>query len=388
MNEVCEKDAFYMQQAFVLAKRGEFSARPNPCVGCLLVNRDQVIAKGWHWQAGSDHAEIMALKQAGSVAKGATCYVTLEPCCHQGLTGPCVTALIEAGVKRVVIAHTDQNPLVRGKGIKHLQQQGIEVTENVLSRVAKPFYQGFFSRMERNRPFVRAKVAMSVDGRIALPNNQSKWISSGLSRQEGHRWRARSGAIISTAQTVRLDESRLTVRDLPELSELPKEVAFQPPLRVILDQRLTLPPQAALFQERSKIVLIVSEKTAQEKAAQIAAYANHVDFVSVPLQGKHLCLESVLSWLAVQKMNEVLVEAGSQLVGALLEQNLLDEMLIYMAPSLFGKDALALSNIAGIESMEQKISGTFINVETIDRDIFIQMAISEYARKAYDYPSN
>lgn len=374
-----DRDHFFMQKAIILAKKGEFTARPNPCVGCVLVKNDKIIGEGLHWQAGLAHAEINALQQAMEQAKGATCYVTLEPCAHEGRTGPCVDALIEAGIARVVISSHDPNPLVAGKGVKKLIAAGIEVKTQVLKQQADLLNCGFFSRMQRQKPFVRAKIAMSLDGRVAMASGESQWITGPQARQNGHEWRARSGAIITTAKTVNTDNCRLTVRHLSFMPACPPEVMFEQPLRVIVDTQNCVSSDASIFNEPGDTVVVVSSR--------VPDLNGDLDYIGLPEEDGHVDLTVLLSWLAEEEINDVLIEAGPTFIGAMLKANLVDELLVYVAPILLGSDAKAMADLPGFSKLSDKIEGSYQCVEQKGTDLFIRVALSEFAR-AYDNFSN
>lgn len=353
----------FMQRALTLAKQGEFSARPNPLVGCVIVNQQQIVGEGTHWQAGTLHAEQHALNQAGVKAKGATCYVTLEPCPHHGRTPPCVGALIEAGIQSVVIGARDPNPLVNGQGIQQLKQAGIEVQE--LSHPAcQALNKGFFSRMIRKRPYVRAKIAMSMDGRIATSNGESQWITSDSARQHAQQWRAKSGAILTTHQTVKKDNCRLTVRHIPPL---PKGVTFQQPLKVVVDSQLTTSPEQAIYQE-GKTVVAFSVPTCVQSSA-------NVEYVRFKEENQHVRLSDLLEWLAQQQINDVLIEAGSTLVGALLQADLIDEFIFYIAPTLLGHEAMPMAYCPPLAL--NQVKGQITDVQKIDTDLQVIMTLNE-----------
>jgi diaminohydroxyphosphoribosylaminopyrimidine deaminase/5-amino-6-(5-phosphoribosylamino)uracil reductase len=288
----------------------------------------------------------MALAQVQHKARGATAYITLEPCAHQGRTPPCVDALIAADLKRVVIASEDPNPLVAGKGIRALQDAGIAVEVGVCAQQAKAINKGFFSRMQRNRPYVRAKIAMSVDGRVAMASGESQWITGSLARQHGHCWRARSGAIITGSGTVLADNCRLSVREF-ELLGLADLNLFRQPLRVVIDSQHRVPPDAAMMHEPGETVL---ERTRD---------------------GSKVDLTALIANLAKREINDVLIEAGPGLVGAFLAQNLIDELLLYIAPSLLGAHAQPLAYLPGLAQLSDKLTGEFGAIERLGSDIHI-----------------
>ena len=336
-------DHLYMAQALRLAERGLYTTMPNPRVGCVLVKGDQVIAEGWHYRAGEAHAEVHALQQAGEQARGATAYVTLEPCNHSGRTGPCSEALLAAGVARVVFAMEDPNPQVAGSGLERLRAAGVVIDGPVLEDDARALNPGFLKRMERKLPFVRCKLAMSLDGRTAMASGQSKWVTGRKSREDVQRLRARSCAIVSGIDTVISDNAALIVRvDELQLSNADDAAARQP-LRVILDSRLRLGRDAELLRHPSPILLI--HNGAQDNAARLNDWPAHVELLAIPDSHGRIDLLAVLRELARRQCNEVLVEAGATLAGSFLRRGLLDELIIYVAPKLLGSSARPLFDL-------------------------------------------
>lgn len=333
-------DHAMMARALRLAERGAFTTRPNPMVGCVIARGDEVVGEGWHVRAGEPHAEVFALQQAGERARAATAYVTLEPCSHHGRTPPCADALIEAGVARVVVATGDPNPQVAGQGMARLRAAGIELCHGLMQDEARTVNRGFFSRIERGRPWLRVKLAMSLDGRTALANGDSKWITGEAARADVQRWRAQAGAILTGSGTLLADDPRLTVR-MPNT-----EVA--PVLRVVLDRPLRT-PQGSNVLDGSAPTLVFHAPNAVPglHLAQIACEA-------VPLQGEGLSLAGVLERLAARGINEVQVEAGPKLSGALFAQGLVDELLLYVAPVLLGSSARPLMDVPSLSDMADR----------------------------------
>ncbi|MBX3647358.1 MAG: bifunctional diaminohydroxyphosphoribosylaminopyrimidine deaminase/5-amino-6-(5-phosphoribosylamino)uracil reductase RibD [Rhodocyclaceae bacterium] len=312
-----------MAHALQLARRGLFTTTPNPRVGCIVVRDGAVVGEGWHVRAGEAHAEAHALSAAGPQARGATVYVTLEPCSHHGRTPPCADALIEAGVSRVVAAMRDPNPQVGGNGVERLRAAGILFEDGLMEAEARELNIGFVSRMTRGRPWVRLKVAASLDGKTALNNGKSQWITGGEARRDGHTWRARACAILTGAGTVRDDDPRLNVRDV--------ETSRQP-LRVVVDSHLETPPRARLLEGGNALVAAATEDTG--KIAALRAAGAEVVVLPNP-QGK-VDLPGLLQLLAGRGINELHVEAGHKLNGSLLREGLVDELLMYFAPTLLG----------------------------------------------------
>ncbi|MCQ3925011.1 MAG: bifunctional diaminohydroxyphosphoribosylaminopyrimidine deaminase/5-amino-6-(5-phosphoribosylamino)uracil reductase RibD [Rhodocyclaceae bacterium] len=320
-------DHEFMARALRLAERGLFSTTPNPRVGCVLVRDGAVVGEGWHARAGEPHAEAHALAAAGAehpnAARGATAYVTLEPCSHHGRTPPCTDALIAAGVARVVAAMRDPNPQVAGRGLQQLRAAGIAVADGLLAHEARELNIGFASRMERGRPWLRLKLAASLDGKTALNNGRSQWITGPEARRDGHFFRARACAILTGAGTVRDDDPRLTVRDV---------ATSRQPLRVVVDSRYETPPTARILEGGNTLVAAASEDAA--KSAALRAAGAEVAVLPDP-HGK-VDLPRLLAVLAERGVNELHVEAGHKLNGSLLREGLVDELLLYFAPTLLG----------------------------------------------------
>ena len=333
-----------MTLALRLAQKGVNSTHPNPRVGCVITQSGEIVGSGWHHLAGEDHAEIDALKDAGVKAAGATVYVTLEPCAHQGRTGACAKALVEAGVKRVVSAVKDPFPKVAGDGFQHLRDVGIEVEVGLMEKQARELNAGFFSRIERGRPWVRVKTAQSLDGRTALSNGESKWITSEQSRADVQQWRARSDAIMTGIGTVIADDPRMTVRDI----DVPRQ-----PLRVIVDSDFRVDPAAKILNPVDRALVLGCRPGESMEQLQ----ANGVECLVLPEEpdSTGVDLESVLQTLGDREINEVQVEAGSRLCGALLCANLVDEILVYQAPLLLGNDAAPAFSIGPLESVAQGV---------------------------------
>jgi diaminohydroxyphosphoribosylaminopyrimidine deaminase/5-amino-6-(5-phosphoribosylamino)uracil reductase len=354
-------DYGHMARALQLAARGLASARPNPRVGCVLVKAGRVIGEGWHAQAGGPHAEIVALQAAGANARGATCYVTLEPCRHQGRTGPCTTALISAGVRTVVAAIEDPNPRMTGKGLAALRAAGIHTSAGLLAAEAERLNAGFLRRMRGGGPYVRVKVGASLDGRVALPGGESQWITSAAARLDVQRWRARSCAIVTGVGTVLADDPRLNVREPSALEGLREQ-----PLRVILDTKLRTPPQARLFSEPGR-VLIYTTAHEGERAQKLRAAAAEIE--TIPELDGRMDLNVVLQRLARREINEVWVEAGPQLTGAFLQARLADELIAYVAPKLMGHEARAMAELPPPATLKDAPEWTWQDVRVCGTDL-------------------
>jgi diaminohydroxyphosphoribosylaminopyrimidine deaminase/5-amino-6-(5-phosphoribosylamino)uracil reductase len=365
----------YMTQALRLAEKGMYTCHPNPRVGCVIVKDGEVVGEGWHEKAGGPHAEIVALKQAKKNARDATLYVTLEPCCHKGKTGPCTEAIIKAGVRCVVIAMHDPNPEVSGKGVDQLKHAGIEVIEGVLDEQAAALNPGFIMRMSHGRPFVRCKLAMSMDGRTAMASGESQWITGPEAREDVHRLRARSSAIISGIATILKDDPSLTVR----LDELKDNKNFTQPRRVILDPRLSTPPFARVLKQDGETMIVTGS---QEPEIVDALVEEGAEILYRPTDQDTIDLTAVMGYLAEIEANEVLMETGATLSGAMLRAGLIDELIVYMAPHLMGNRARGLFDLPQIESMEQRIPVKIHDIRAFGDDWRITATIDQAAVEA------
>ncbi len=349
-------DYRHMARALTLARRGLYSTDPNPRVGCVLVREGEIVGEGWHERAGEAHAEIYALRQAGERARGATAYVTLEPCCHHGRTPPCSTALLDAGVARVVAAMADPNPRVAGQGLAQLREAGVVVTCGLLEAEARALNPGFILRMATGRPLVRLKLAMSLDGRTALASGESQWLTGAPARQDVQRLRARSSAILTGIGTLLADDPGLNVR----LPDAPRQ-----PLRVILDSALRTPPTAKTLQLPGT-VLIFTAVTDSGLHAPLQAAGAHL--IVTPCAGPGLDLHAVMAELARRECNEIHIECGPTLAGALLQAHLVDELLLYMAPILLGDQARALFRLPELMQMQERHELEIVETRAVGRD--------------------
>ncbi|QHA84701.1 bifunctional diaminohydroxyphosphoribosylaminopyrimidine deaminase/5-amino-6-(5-phosphoribosylamino)uracil reductase RibD [Pseudomonas mediterranea] len=329
-------DAHYMARALELARRGHYTTHPNPRVGCVIVRDGQIVGEGWHIRAGEPHAEVHALRAAGELARGATAYVTLEPCSHHGRTPPCADALVNAGVARVVAAMQDPNPEVAGRGLQRLAQAGIATDSGVLEGEARLLNQGFLKRMEHGLPFVRVKLAMSLDGRTAMESGESQWITGPAARSAVQRLRAQASVVLTGADTVLADNARLTVRadELGLDAEQTALVMSRPPLRVLVDGRLRVPLDAPFF--KAGPALVATCMAVEEQ------YANGPECMIVAGDDGQVDLRRLLMELAARGVNEVLVEAGPHLAGAFSRQGLVDEFQIFIAGKFLGSSARPL----------------------------------------------
>lgn len=355
-----------MAQALRLAEQGLYGTSPNPRVGCVLVAANEKIAgSGWHRRAGEPHAEVHALREAGGAARGATAYVTLEPCSHHGRTPPCADALIEAGVARVVVATRDPNPQVAGEGIEKLRAAGIVVEAGLMEAEARELNAGFFARMTRGRPWLRSKIAMSLDGRTALANGASQWITGEAARRDVQHWRARSCAVLTGVDTVLADDPQLNVRDI--------ETERQP-FRVVLDSGLRMPSNARILQKgKGGNVLVYTVSRDAEKIAVLEKSGATV-YASPDNEGQ-VDLGVALNDLARRGCNEVLVEAGSILNGALLRAGLVDELLLFVAPQLLGDAARGMAQLGELTELGQRIDLQWRDVRQVGDDLRITVKV-------------
>lgn len=357
-----QTDIHYMQRALALAEVGRYTAKPNPVVGAVLVRDGNIIAEGFHEQAGQDHAEVMALKKAGADARGATFYVTLEPCSHMGRTAPCCDAVIAAGVSRVVYGMVDPNPQVSGSGLARMVEAGITVDGPVLETECAALNQGFIKRMRFGLPYVRCKMGMSLDGRTAMASGESKWITGSEARDDVQKWRASSGAVMTGIETV--------LRDNPGLDARMQTVRVEQPLRVIVDSRLRIEPDAKTLSLPGKVVLataVTSQELLNDKKAALAN--DNVTIVSCANAEGRVDLQQLLRILASEYLcNDVLLESGAELAGAMLEADLVDEVITYIAPKLLGSDARPLFNLRGLTSLSEQVSLEVLDVAMLGKD--------------------
>ena len=349
-------DYRFMARALTLARRGLYSTDPNPRVGCVLVREGAIVGEGWHQRAGEPHAEVNALNAAGALAGGATVYVTLEPCCHHGRTPPCTDALLNAGISRLVAAMPDPNPQVAGRGLAILRDAGVTVDCGLLEAEAQALNPGFIQRMTTNRPFVRVKLAMSLDGRTALASGESQWITGEAARQDVQRLRARSSAILSGIGTVLADDPGLNVR-LPE--------ATRQPLRVMLDSNLRTPPTAQILRLPGSVLIFTA---VADPVTQAPLRAVGAEIIVVPRTGQGLDLRAVMAELARRECNEIHVESGPTLAGALLQAGLVDELVIYIAPLLLGDKARGLFQLPELARMNERTELEILDMRAVGKD--------------------
>ncbi|WP_202112826.1 bifunctional diaminohydroxyphosphoribosylaminopyrimidine deaminase/5-amino-6-(5-phosphoribosylamino)uracil reductase RibD [Gilliamella sp. Lep-s21] len=357
-------DHFYMQQAIELAKLGRFTTSPNPNVGCVIVKNNQIIGQGYHQKAGEPHAEVHALQMAGDNAKNATAYVTLEPCSHFGRTPPCADALIKAGVTRVVIAMQDPNPNVAGNGIKRLKEAGIDVTIGVLTEQAEAINKGFLKRMRTGLPYVQLKLATSLDGKVAMASGESKWITSSVARQDVQQFRAQASCILSTRATVQADNASLTVRyhQLPdEIKKIYLPEKIRQPIRVIIDSQDRLMGSENIFNQPGDTWVV------RKKNSFIAK--QNTKLIIEPSSCKKIDLSKLFALLAEKQINSVWVEAGAHLAGALIEQNLVDELIVYYAPKLLGHNALDMCILPNLQKLSLAPQFQFESIAMVGDDL-------------------
>lgn len=363
-------DHQFMQRALELAALGRFTTPPNPNVGCVIVKDGQVIGEGYHRQAGGPHAEVYALRQAGAAAAGATAYVTLEPCSHFGRTPPCADALLSAGVARVVVAMQDPNPQVAGSGIARLRAAGIRVDVGLLESQAQALNPGFLHKMQTQQPYVRLKLACSTDGKVALANGQSQWLTGPQAREDVQLWRAQSCAILSTAETVKVDKALLNVRS-QTVTPL-EDGDIRQPLRVILDRRCRLRGDEPLFLQGGDILLCHAGPAQDwpELAAGAGTAACNVERVRLGLDAVgQLDLTGLLELLGTRKINMLWVEAGSTLATSFWQQQLINELVLYQAPLLLGADAMPLLNAGGLTDLSCAPRWHWQQVQQIGADL-------------------
>ena len=367
------EDARFMSRALVLARRGLYTSDPNPRVGCVLVRDGEIVGEGWHERAGQSHAEVNAIRAAGERAGGATVYVSLEPCRHRGRTGPCTEALEAAGVHRVVAAMADPDPRTAGRGLEALRGAGIEVHCGLLEDQARDLNPGFVMRHTRGRPYVRIKMAASLDGRTAMADGESKWITGELARRDVQRLRARSSAILTGIGTLLADDPSLTVR----AAELGENIAIRQPLRVVVDRRLRTPVGASLLRQPGATLIVTRSDLSDDDHGNINGNVNDrrraltdagADILSLTGGDGDGELAALMAALAGRGVNEVLVEAGATLGGALLAEELVDEIVLYTAPVLLGDTARGLFHLPQIRTLAQGLALDVIDVRAIGRD--------------------
>ncbi len=367
------EDHRFMARALRLAERGLYTTDPNPRVGCVLVHHGEIVGEGWHRKAGEMHAERLALARAGEAARGATAFVTLEPCAHHGRTPPCAGALIEAGVARVVAAMRDPNPLVAGSGLARLSEAGLDTQVGLLGAAAAALNPGFLRRMQQHRPYLRCKLAMSLDGRTAMASGESQWITGEDARRDVQLLRARSSAIMTGVDTLLADDPSLNVRLPAEaLVGVATQDDVRQPLRVVLDTRLRTPPRARMLDLPGDTLVVCGDGAPVETEDELRAAG--ADVARVPQLGGRLDLDAVMGLLADRGINELLVETGPTLAGSLLQAGLVDELIVYVGPHLMGHAASGLVHLPGLDRMDQRIALVLRAVRQVGSDLRLHYA--------------
>jgi diaminohydroxyphosphoribosylaminopyrimidine deaminase/5-amino-6-(5-phosphoribosylamino)uracil reductase len=364
-----KQDEMYMARALKLAQRGRYTTHPNPNVGCVIVKEGEIVGEGFHFRAGEPHAEVHALRMAGERARGATAYVTLEPCSHHGRTPPCCEALINAGVARVVAAMQDPNPQVAGRGLYRLAQEGIEVSHGLMMSEAERLNRGFLKRMRTGFPYIQLKLGASLDGRTAMANGESQWITSPEARRDVQRLRAESHAILTSSATVLADDPALTVR-WDELGADTQaryaQADLRQPVRIVVDSQNRVTPAHRLVQQPG-------ETWFARTRADERQWPDGVRHILVPEHNGHLDLVSMMMLLGRQQINSVWVEAGAQMAGALLQAGLVDELIVYLAPKLLGSEARGLCVLPGLESLAAAPQLKFTEIRQVGPDLCLHL---------------
>ena len=374
MNKFSLQDHQFMQRAIYLAKRGHYTTSPNPRVGCVIVLNGEVVGEGFHEISGQGHAEVHALKQAGAKAKGATAYVTLEPCSHFGLTPPCAEALIKAQVGHVIAAMVDPNPQVSGRGLERLKSAGITTKFGLLEQDARDLNPGFIRLMTTKLPYVRCKLAASLDGKTAMASGESQWITSAHAREDVQRLRAQSCGVICGADSVIFDDAKMTVRwsALGELKNSYEKSKVRQPIRIVIDSKNRLTPDLAIFKTASKIILI---RTSIENEQTWPHFVEQV-VISKAKDSEQISLKHLLIYLAQQGLNDILIESGAKLAGAFMSENLVDELILYQAPKLIGSEGKSLVDIPAILQLSEAKDLNITDISMVGKDIRITAMFS------------
>ncbi|PHM66359.1 bifunctional diaminohydroxyphosphoribosylaminopyrimidine deaminase/5-amino-6-uracil reductase [Xenorhabdus stockiae] len=373
-------DETYMSHALELAYQGRFTTSPNPNVGCVIVKDDQIVGEGFHLRAGEPHAEVHALRMAGEKAKGATAYVTLEPCSHHGKTPPCSDALIAAGISRVVVAMQDPNPQVAGRGLYKLQQAGIAVEHGLMMEQAEMLNKGFLKRMRTGFPYLQLKLGASLDGRTALASGESKWITSPAARQDVQKLRAQCSAILSTSATVLADDPSLTVRwnelDAETQAVYPQE-SLRQPVRIIVDSKNRVTPQHQVVQQTGQCWLAHTDLDGSDRADSAdkneQQWTDNIEKILLPVHGTGVDLVLLMMQLGKRQVNSVWAECGPTLAGALLSLGLVDELILYIAPKVLGNSARGLFAIPELQKLSDAPEFTLIDVQQIGPDVRLRL---------------
>lgn len=367
MSDFSPEDHAWMARALTLAARGLCTTDPNPRVGCVLVRDGQKLSEAWHHRAGDAHAEVLAIAAAGGDTTGATAYVSLEPCSHYGRTPPCADALIEAGIARVVVAATDPNPRVGGRGLARLREAGVAVAFGLLSEQSEQLNPGFFRRMRAGLPYVRAKLAASLDGRTAMASGESRWITGDAARADVHRLRAQSSAIVTGVDTVLADNPQLTVRDFAG--------EFLPPRRVVIDSQLRMSAASGMLEDQQGVTIIHGGTMPGREQALVNAGAELWE--AALADNGHVGATAALEALAAAEVNEVLLEAGARLTGAWVQAGRVDELIIYMAPHLMGNEGRPLLQLAGLEQMTDRLPLKWVDQRMVGNDLRLTLRVGD-----------
>ena len=371
-------NSVFMDRAFELAKKGLNTTMPNPRVGCVIVKDGKIVGEGYHRWTGQDHAEVIAIKSAGEKARSSSMYITLEPCSFKGRTGPCTDEILRSGIREVIVASSDPNPLVAGKGLAKLKKAGVSVSMTGDFKQSFELNPGFFKRMKTGLPWVRVKSAKSLDGYIALKSGESKWITGAEARKDGHRWRARSCCILTGSQTIRKDNPLLTVRVGDD--------SLRNPVKVIVDPNLICPTGSNIFAE-GKTVLVTLNARDSTKLEKIKAMKDkNIDVIQLPCAGPGIArfsLKLLFAELAKQECNEVHVEAGPGLVTSLFKERLIDEFLIYQSPKILGKGLSFIDKVSERELLKKKSEWSFIDVSMIGDDVRMILRNNKYDNPSF-----
>ncbi|WP_367674352.1 bifunctional diaminohydroxyphosphoribosylaminopyrimidine deaminase/5-amino-6-(5-phosphoribosylamino)uracil reductase RibD [Buchnera aphidicola] len=360
--EKYKKDIFYMKKAIKLAKKGIYTTHPNPNVGCIIVNNKKIVGQGWHKKAGDHHAEIYAIQMAGKLTQNSTAYISLEPCNHVGKTPPCCEAIIQSGIKRVVISMLDPNPKVSGKGIQYLKKSGIKITLGIMSKESKEINQGFLKRISTGIPWVTIKMAISVDGKIAMKNGDSKWITSKKSIQNVHKLRATSSAILSTSNTILQDNPKLTVR-YKHVNNKQNILPYTQPIRIIIDSKNQIQPNHNIIKENIGIIWLI--RLCKDKIQ----WPNHVKQIIIPAYKNYINFKKLLIFLGKKKINKLWIECGAHLFSNILSMQIIDEIILYIAPKMLGNNAYSFFFNKKKVNINQKPNLIFKNIKMIGQDI-------------------
>ena len=356
-------DKFYMNEVLKLACKGKYTVQPNPMVGAIIVKNNKIISSGYHKKPGGPHAEQEAIRKAGKRANNSTLYINLEPCCHYGRTPPCSDLIIQSKIKRVVISCLDPNPLVNGKSIKQLRKSGIIVKTGILKLESMSLNKGFFSKFINKRPHITAKFGVSIDGKIALHNGESKWISSAESRDDVHKERALNSVIFTSAETILKDNPQMTVRN----NLLLKKIIKQPDVAII-DRNLKIPTSSKIFKDKSRLIYLFTSRNRSSNK-----YRSNVVLVKISSKNNRLNIKECINYLAQQDINSIFLESGSRLMSSFLKDKLIDEILLYIAPKILGSSSISFSGVTDIKNLSDKMSFSISDMIIINRDLKVKL---------------